>query len=68
MSQMSDVFNDNDSGPESEYEFEDFLQPDANDAAKSTIARIRRKAGLKPPETILKAKIKLSGGGDSGKQ
>ena len=39
---MSDVLSNYDSGPESEFDFQDFLEEGKNDA-KSTLAKIRSK-------------------------
>lgn len=61
LSQMSDVMSAYDSGPESEFDFNDFLEEDKNnggDPSRSAIAKIRSKINKKP--TIIKTAIKQS--------
>jgi len=57
---MSDVLS-NDSGPESDFEFDDFNNEEGKNDALSAIAKIRsRAAASKKPATILKTSIKAS--------
>lgn len=51
LSQMSDVMSAYDSGPESEFDFQDFLEEDKNDP-RSAIAKIRSKINKKPAMVI----------------
>ena len=64
LSQMSDVQSNYDSGPESEFDFEDFLEEGKNDS-RSALDRIRNKINgggsqTRKPATILKTSIKQS--------
>ena len=60
LSQMSDVLSAYDSGPESEFDFNDFLEEgkDGGDPSKSAIAKIRSKLNKGP--TLVKTHIKQS--------
>lgn len=54
LSMMSDALS-NDSGPDSDFEFDDFLKEDKNDG-KSALAAIRKR--IRKPPTIIKTQIK----------
>jgi len=43
LSQMSEVLSNIDSGPESEYDFQDFLKEEGTDGTRSQLDRIRRR-------------------------
>jgi len=43
LSQMSEVLSNIDSGPESEYDFQDFLKEEGSDGTRSQLDRIRRR-------------------------
>ena len=60
LSQMSDVLSAYDSGPESEFDFNDFLEEgkDGGDPTKSAIAKIRSK--INKGSTIVKTHIRQS--------
>ena len=60
LSQMSDVLSAYDSGPESDYDFNDFLEEgkDGGDPTRSAIAKIRSKLNKGP--TVMKTTIKQS--------
>ena len=60
LSQMSDVLSAYDSGPESEFDFNDFLEEgkDGGDPSRSAIAKIRSK--INRANTVVKTHIKQS--------
>lgn len=55
LSQMSEVQSQYDSGPESEFDFQDFLEEEKADT-RSAIAKIRSKINKQPAMIIKQAK------------